>query len=307
MKRILCLLAVMPVFLAGCGHSRVVLDGGGGEYYVTEDEDRLSEKVKPTDDPAETKPPKKKTEDAAVTDNISGETSTEASTQETTVTDGNEPGDADSPDNSVSQPADEDVYKYHLDGFVIQKDSGSILICEEDLCRVSLKCGEKLLGSVQVGDEIKVKYDGVLTEGATQSGTAHSIEVVQKAAKKYQLKRFAYKDLCFTVLMPEDWSDRVIDYPQEGDFTDWGVRIQPSGSAGSLDISWHSAIAIFDPYDKRKITVNGNNATEYSKNGNWKFLEYPDNNFIINNNFDTNEQSKYADDIRRIRATMEFV
>lgn len=307
MKRYLYLIAVLPLLFTGCGNNkRVVLDGTGGEYYVSESSASLHEKVKPDsetsgDEVEVTRTPKKKDEGDIDTSKDPGnpDTTSQGETGGETSAPAQE-----TPDGSQA----EDIYKYRLEGIVLQTDKDTILLNEDDLRRVELKCSADQIKNIKAGDKIEVRYDGVLAAGYPQKGEAYSVEVTAAAAKKHELKRFTYRDLYFSVLVPEDWKDRVIDYPQEGDFTDWGVRIQPEGATGNIDISWHSSFAIRDPFDKQKKTLNGNNVTEYSKEGKWKFLEYTDASYIVNNNFfGTIEFEKYKEDIDTIISTLEFI
>lgn len=302
---------MLPLLLTGCGkNNKVVLDGTGGEYYVSESSASLEEKVKPGDETSAdeaglTQTPKKKEESESVTPQKP------ADHDETSSDNGETSGETSSPksETSSSEVSEaEDIYKYRLEGIVLQTEKDTILLNEDDLRRVELKCSADQIKNTKAGDRIEVKYDGVLEAGYPQKGEAHSVEVTKASAKKCELKRFTYRELYFTVLVPEGWKDRVIEYPQEGDFTDWGIRIQPEGAVGNIDISWHSSFAIRDPFDKQKKTLNGNNITEYSKEGKWKFLEYNDTSYIVNNNFfGTIEFEKYKEDIDTIISTLEFI
>ena len=198
---------------------------------------------------------------------------------------------------------------YYLEGIVYEIRKTSVLINEVELGKITVTFSDtSLLNNIKIGDMVEIAYNGELAESyPMQAFGTYSIEVTQKADKNYSLQRFEYNNLAFSMLVPENWSNKVIEYPQEGDFTDWGIRFTPEGSDYGIDISWHSAFDIRESADKIPITINGVDAKEYRKSGIWKFVVF-DNNYIVSNNFfGTDEYETYSADMDIMLKTLEFV
>lgn len=203
--------------------------------------------------------------------------------------------------------AQEDLY--YLEGTVCENNGKTLLINETDLGKVSVsfKSGVKS-DNIKVGDKVLITYNGYLLYSyPSQASGAYSVKVTEAADKSYSYLSFSKNDLSFSVLVPDDWSSKEIDYPTEGDFTDWGIRFTPEGQTGGLDISWHSAFSIREPYDIKPSTVNGNNVNIYSKDGVWRYYVY-DNNFIAAASFyGSQDYSQYIPDMEFMLDTLEFV
>lgn len=203
-------------------------------------------------------------------------------------------------------PAQEDVY--YLEGTVYENNGKTLLINETDLRKVSVsfKSGVKF-DNIKVGDKVLITYDGYLLDTyPSQASKAYSVEVTEAAEKSYSLQSFTKNDLAFSMLVPEDWSNKEIDYPTEGDFTDWGIRFTPEGQTGGLDIAWHSAFSIREPYDITPSEVNKNKVDIYSKDGVWRYYVY-ENNFIAAASFyGSQDYSQYIPDMEFMLETLEF-
>lgn len=214
------------------------------------------------------------------------------------------------PEQSMTEtPARQPAETYYLEGIVYEVRKTSVLINEVDLGKIDVSFSDpSLLDGIKTGDTVEVTYNGELAETyPMQAFSTHSIKVTQKTDKNYQLQRFEYNDLAFSILVPENWSNRVIEYPQEGDFTDWGIRFTPDGAVYGLDISWHSAFEIRESADKIPIKINGVEAKEYRKSGTWKFIVFENNYIAANNFFGTEEYDTYAADMDIMLKTLEFV
>ncbi len=206
----------------------------------------------------------------------------------------------------ASAAAQEDVY--YLEGTVCENNGKSLLINETDLGKISVgfKSGVKS-DNIKVGDKVLITYDGYLLETyPAQASEAYSVKVTEAAEKNFSLQRFSKNDLAFSLLVPEGWSAREIDYPTEGDFTDWGIRFTPDGQTGGLDIAWHSAFSIREPYDIKPTKVNRNDVDIYSKDGTWRYYVYS-NNFIGAASFYGSQgYSEYIPDMEFMLETLEF-
>lgn len=210
---------------------------------------------------------------------------------------------------AAEEPAQPTTEAYYLEGIVYEVRKTSVLINEVDLGKIDVTFSDPaLFKDVKVGDSVEVTYNGELAATyPMQAYGTYSIDVTQKAGKNYSMQSFEYNDLKFTMLVPENWSSKVIEYPQEGDFTDWGIRFTPEGSGSSFDVSWHSAFEIRESADKIPVTINGMGAKEYRKSGMWKFVVFDNNYIAANNFFGTDEFDTYSADMDIMLKTLEFV
>lgn len=202
---------------------------------------------------------------------------------------------------------------YYLEGIVYKSEKNNIIVKDPDLGFVSAKFDSKAgADKIKVGDDVLITHSGDITQGElSEAKEAYTIEVMSKAMHDYKIQTFTCQNLDynlkFSLLMPADWTSRNIEYPTEGDFTDWGVRIIPKGETTGLDISWHSAFAVSEPYDITPIKVNGMDANRYSKKGNWHFYVYDSNSFIAANGFyGTTSYDTYKKDMEFILETLMF-
>lgn len=202
--------------------------------------------------------------------------------------------------------AQEDVY--YLEGTIYENNGKALLINEADLGKISVsfKSGVKS-DNIKVGDKVLITYDGYLLDSyPAQAKEAYSVKVTEAAEKSCTLQSFTKNDLAFSIIVPEGWSAKEIDYPTEGDFTDWGIRFTPDEQTGGLDIAWHSAFSIREPYDIKPTTVNRNDVDIYSKNGVWRYYVYS-NNFIAAASFyGSQDYSGYIPDMEFMLETLEF-
>lgn len=342
MKKLLCMFAAVSLILAGCGsepeESSVLLPDVGEAYADTTDGTSDSGKKKKADDTeisdnsasesdsdsdsssvSDSKSDKDKPKDdssSAADNNNSGEDSHNGGDVDSDSDNSDNSGAAESVAPSTAAKEDKKPPKtekpkelYYLEGIVYEVRDGGLLINETELRRIDVSFTDKnAVKNVKPGDKVEITYDGYLAESyPAQAHNAYSVTILESADKEYKLKRFAHNDLAFSLLLPKDWTSKDIEYPQEGDFTDWGIRFIPDGASGNLDISWHSAAAIKDPYDKMPTSVNGNSAVQYSKEGRWKFYVF-DNNYIASNNFfGTEENDIYEEELNFILSTLEFI
>lgn len=198
---------------------------------------------------------------------------------------------------------------YYLEGIVYETKDKQILLDEADLNLVYVSFKDKLK-DINTGDRVLVTYDGYILDSYPAQAQAYSIEVTEKADTGYTLQKFVCDNqeynLKFSLLVPEGWTAKVIEYPTEGDFTDWGMRFLPKDGSVGIDVSWHSAFAIREPYDTRPVEVNGFKADRYTKEGYMRFYVY-DNNYIISNNFYGTEQyDEYIDTVEFMISTLDF-
>lgn len=202
---------------------------------------------------------------------------------------------------------------YYLDGIVYKSEKNTVIVKDPDLGFVSATFASNAgADKIKVGDNVLITHSGDIKQGElSEAEEAYTIEVVSKAMQDYKFQTFTCQNLDynlkFSLLMPADWTSKNIEYPTEGDFTDWGIRIIPKGEASGLDISWHSAFAVSEPYDITPIKVNGMDANRYSKKGNWHFYVYDSYSFIASNGFyGTASYDTYKSDMEFILDTLMF-
>lgn len=334
MKKLLCAFAVLSLILAGCGNepdeSSVLLPDVGEAYADNTDEVSDSGKKKKADD-TETSADSDSSSDSKAVGNDSTDSSaadsndkdgSRVSDESSSVSNNGDSGDSGNSgsDESVAQSTAESKADstpktekpkelYYLEGIVYEVRDGSLLINETELRRIEVGFSDKkAVKNVNPGDKVEIAYDGYLAESyPAQAHNAYSVTILESADKEYKLQRFSHNDLAFSLLLPKNWTAKDIEYPQEGDFTDWGIRFTPAGASGNLDISWHSAAAIKDPYDKLPTTINGNSAVQYSKTGKWKFYVFDNNYIAANNFFGTDENDVYEEELNFILNTLEFI
>ncbi|MBR5514562.1 MAG: hypothetical protein IKV85_11365 [Ruminococcus sp.] len=234
-------------------------------------------------------------------------------------------GDAAPPDNNESvsdeseqtaeneeAPTEGECEEYFLEGVVYRKYDKSVLIKEVDMSLMTVGISDAgLMKSLETGDKIQIVYDGYILESyPAQVSKVYSVEIMEKALCKTSVEHFVCDNPAvsssFTVLLPEGWTVEEIEYPTEGDFTDWGFRIIPEGETTGLDITWHSSFSIREPYDVFPVTVNGYDVKKYGANGKWRFYGY-DNGYVASNNFyNTSKYDEYADEFEFILNTLVF-
>lgn len=205
-------------------------------------------------------------------------------------------------------PVQEPEEIYYLDGIVYEVRDKYIVINESDfkMVQVSVSDTSKIEG-ISVGDTVEITYNGLLNDGVVKYAyDAYSIEVIKTIGKECRLEHYEHNSVSFSLLVPEGWNSKVIDYPQEGDFTDWGVRFTPDGAAGSMDVTWHSSISIAGSFDKSTIITKGMSVKRYSRNGVWRFFVFENNYMTTNNFFETPQHDQYADDMELMFNTLEF-
>lgn len=222
-----------------------------------------------------------------------------------------QPAQGNSGDTSADTPTEEQE-EYFLEGVVYRKSAQNILIKEKDLSLLSIGFKDKsVIDSIGLGDEVRVSYDGIIMESYPgQVHKANGAEVVSKAVYEGKIKHFICEaselPQSFTVLLPDGWTIKEIDYPKDGEFTDWGYRIVPKGENNGLDISWHSSFSIRERYDIFPDTFNGCPVKKYGSDGEWRFYTY-DNGYIAANNFyKTDKYEEYKDEFEFILNTLIF-
>ena len=327
MKRLLCAFAAISLILAGCGNepaeSSVLIPDVGEAYVENTDESSDSGKKKKADteisEDSDSSTASTGLSESSTADSNNDDDSSRISDESSSVSNNGDSGNSDSDESiapTVSKSKDETPKKtekpkevYYLEGIVYEVHDGSLLINETELRRVEVGFSDKkALKNVNPGDKVEITYDGILAESyPAQAHNAYSVTILESADKEYKLHRFSHEDLAFSLLLPKNWTSKDIEYPQEGDFTDWGIRFTPDGASGNLDISWHSAAAIKDPYDKLPTEINGNSAVQYSKTGKWKFYVFDNNYIAANNFFGTDENDIYEEELNFILNTLEFI
>ena len=165
--------------------------------------------------------------------------------------------------------------------------------------------------TLNVGDEVLITYNGEIMESyPAQAHNAYGVKVTEKAEHTYKIQHFICDNeavsASFTILVPDKWTITPIDYPTEGEFTDWGFRIIPEGETTGLDISWHSAFSVRESYDVFPVTIGGNKVEKYGANGDWRFYAYNNGYIAANNFYGTSLYDEYADDFEFILSTLGF-
>lgn len=242
-------------------------------------------------------------------------TTTAAETSENSETpatpENTQPAQGNSGGTSAETPAEEQE-EYFLEGIVYRKSAQNILIKEKDLSLLSIRFKDKsVIDSISLGDEVRVSYDGIIMESYPgQVREADGAEVVSKAIYEGKINNFICDNPAvsegFTVLLPKDWTVKQIDYPTEGDFTDWGFRVIPKGEETGIDITWHSSFSVRESYDIFPVNVNGYNAEKYSVEGKWQFYGYENGYVVSNNFFGTDKYDEYADEFEFVLNTLVF-
>lgn len=223
-----------------------------------------------------------------------------------------EPVRDNSEESAEEIPTEIEREEYFLEGVVYRKSAQNILIKEKDLSLLSIGFKDKsVIDSISLGDEVRVSYDGIIMESYPgQVHKANGAEVVSKAVYEGKIKHFICEaselPQSFTVLLPDGWTIKEIDYPKDGEFTDWGYRIVPKGENNGLDISWHSSFSVRERYDIFPDTFNGCAVKKYGSDGEWRFYTY-DNGYIAANNFyKTDKYEEYKDEFEFILNTLIF-
>lgn len=298
------------LFLTGCGQSISYVPEEVGIATATQPvTEEVSTKKKRQDRTTTVSEIQETTTDTAVSSTVS---SVSTSSGETTVISTDKISETTAEINSTEPTTEQSTEKtteaYYLDGVVYEVYDQSILINETDLkkVRVSVSDSSKIAG-IQIGDVVEIEYNGLINDGyVSYAYDAYSVEVTKKADKKYEFQKFECNGMSFSMLIPENWSSKAIEYPQDNDFTDWGIRFIPNSESNGIDVSWHSSIHLQSNLGSRPETVSGLNATKYTQSGVWRFIAFENNYIIANNLFDSEKFSNYADEIDFIINTIEF-
>lgn len=338
MKKIIYILATVTLFLTGCGTQGTIVEEMGEATNIRAVTEAItSAKRKPpvtkeTTTAVETVINTDTTEtETAVSENTKTSQNKETSAMKTTAVPASEltaetvaksndtqysalsesktPVSANTTINTTTAVTEPDTDVYYLNGIVYEVNDKSIVINETDFKKMNITVSDNsMLTDIQIGDTVEIAYNGLINENHIKYAyDAYSIEVTQKADKKYKSEKFEYNDVAFSLLIPEDWSSKEIGYPQEGNFTDWGIRFTPEGASGSMDISWHSSITITGSFDKIPEKINDISVNEYSSQGVWRFLVFENNYMATNNFFGTSQYDEYASDMELMINTLEFL
>ena len=315
MKKIIAAIpiaAIAAVLLTGCGGEDVYVPDSIGIDEARQEQRVTLPKRKPVTIPAAVT-----TEVAAETTYImetaADVTSEAVETVETTAATETEiPEEAgENPVTETETSTAEATELYYLEGTVYRTEQGEVLINEVDMDMINVSFSEKsCIDSLKVGDRVLITYDGELAETYPMRAKGHSLEVTEKAEYSYKIHEFKCDNEAveegFSLLIPENWTVKQIDYPTEGDFTDWGFRLIPQGENNGLDISWHRSFSVREAFDIKYETVNRKEARVYSLDGKWRFCDF-DNGYIAANNFyGTDLYDKYEADFDFILETINF-
>lgn len=315
MKKIIAAIpiaVIAAVLLTGCGGEDVYVPDSIGIDEARQEQRVTLPKRKPVTIPA------------AVTTAVAAETtyimetaadvtSEAVETVETTAATETEiPEEAgENPVTETETSAAEATELYYLEGTVYRTEQGEVLINEVDMDMINVSFSEKsCIDSLKVGDRVLITYDGELAETYPMRAKGHSLEVTEKAEYSYKIHEFKCDNEAveegFSLLIPENWTVKQIDYPTEGDFTDWGFRLIPQGESNGMDISWHSSFSVREAFDVKHDVVNRKEARVYSLDGKWRFCDF-DNGYIAANNFyGTDLYDKYEADFDFILNTISF-
>lgn len=335
MKKIMCTLASAALLLTGCGQGNVMLVDDVGMVtnirYTTENnsqtrpkrqESRTTSVSSQTDTVAATEsaiveskiPATDKITDTDIVQ-TSGISELTTQTDFIAVTEKSSPA-PESTDANTAETATVSVIStepatkvYYLDGIVYEICDKYIVINETDFKRMKVSVSDtSMISGINIGDTVEITYNGLINEGHIKYAyDAYSIEVTKKADKKYSLQNYESNGVGFSMLVPENWNNKIIEYPQDNDFTDWGIRFTPEGAVGSMDITWHSSITISGSFDKEPLTINNISAKKYSRQGVWRFFVFENNYVATNNFFETSQHNDYADDMELMLNSIEFL
>ncbi|MBR3969863.1 MAG: DUF3221 domain-containing protein [Ruminococcus sp.] len=315
MKKIIAAIpiaVIAAVLLTGCGGEDVYVPDSIGIDEARQEQRVTLPKRKPVTIPAAVT-----TEVAAETTYImetaADVTSEAVETVETTAATETEiPEEAgENPVTETETTAAEATELYYLEGTVYRTEKGEVLINEVDMDLINVSFSENsYIDSLKVGDKVLITYDGKLAETYPMRAKGYSLEVTEKAKYSYKIHEFECDNEAveegFSILIPENWTIKQIDYPTEGDFTDWGFRLIPQGENNGLDISWHSSFSVREAFDVKHDVVNRKEARVYSLDGKWRFCDF-DNGYIAANNFyGTDLYDKYEADFDFILETINF-
>lgn len=332
MKKIICALSAMAIsaaVLTACGNEEYLLmENNENAYRVIETEPastkpkvkEIREETTAVDEKSEvdsettaksTDNDDKKEESATTAAENPDAPVTDENTENTDNAENTKPVQDNSDEQTVETSAEEQE-EYFLEGVVYRKSPQSILINEKDLSLLSISFKDNsVIDSLGIGDEVSVSYDGyILSSYPGMVNDANGAEVVKKAAYEGKINNFVCDNPAvsegFTVLLPKDWTVKQIEYPTEGDFTDWGFRFIPKGEETGIDVTWHSSFSVRESYDIFPVTVNGYKAEKYSIEGKWQFYGYENGYVISNNFFGTDKYDEYADEFEFILNTLVF-
>lgn len=324
MKKIICTLAVAVIFLTGCGKSNGIISDEIGEVTnvnpATENINSTKPKTKTTTVSSETDTEttssgniSSETTETKDTSSVQSETSSELSAESNVSVNPETSNTA--PENTGINTAEASTVPttsaevYYLEGIVYEVHDKYIVINETDFKKMKVSVSDtSMIDGINIGDTVEITYDGLINEDSIRyTDDAYSIEVTKKADKKYNLQKYESNGVGFSMLVPEDWDNKVIAYPRDSDFTDWGIRFTPDGAVGSMDITWHSSITINGSFDKETVEINEISAKKYSRKGVWRFFVFENNYVATNNFFETSQHSDYADDMDLMLNSIEFL
>ncbi len=330
MKKIICAISAIVISAAAfssCGNDEgVLMEHNDDAYHIVETEPVSTlPKVRPAADETSAVEDKSEenTETTAKADDKpdkkdeSSQTATKAideAVEATEAPENNEPPADNSGENTVDEETTTEAEReeYYLEGVVYRKSEYGILLFERDFSLTSIGFeDDSVIDTLSLGDEVRIAYDGYIYESFPgQVHEAYGAEIIKEAVYEGEIKHFVCDNpavsASFTVLLPEDWTVSEIEYPTEGDFTDWGFRIIPKGETTGLDITWHSSFSIREPYDVFPVNVNGYDVKKYGANGKWRFYGY-ENGYVASNNFyNTSKYDEYADEFEFILNTLVF-
>lgn len=328
MKKIIYTLAAFALLLTGCGQSDIMIVDDVG--VVTN--------MGHTNENSSTKPKRQESITTAVSSETDTVTASESATEksESSATDkvtdaiptadiSESPTESDyiavteksstAPENTginttkTSTVSTTSTEVYYLDGIVYEIGDKYIVINETDFNRMKVSVSDtSMISGINIGDTVEITYNGLINEDNIKYAyDAYSIEVTKKADKKYNLQKYESNSVGFSMLVPEGWDNKVIEYPHDSDFTDWGIRFTPNGAVGSMDITWHSSITIKGSFDKETVTINDISAKKYSRKGVWRFFVFENSYVATNNFFETSQHSDYADDMNLMLNSIEFL
>ncbi len=323
MKKIISaifVIAITAACMTACGNEEyIVLENNEDAYHIVETEPATTlRKVKniitTTADKQEKSTEVSETDiETTVVTNTANTKPAEAITEPAVENLENNTQSAETPDNNDTQDTNSNPEEQcYLEGIVYKIGGKGILLREKDMQLISIGFkDDSTIDALNVGDEVLITYNGEIMESyPAQAHNAHSAEVTKKAVFEGKVNHFICENetvnTSFTVILPENWTVKEIEYPDEGEFTDWGFRIIPEGETTGLDISWHSAFSIRESYDVTPVTINGNSAERYGANGKWRFYAYENSYIAANNFYDTSLYDEYADEFEFILETLIF-
>lgn len=202
--------------------------------------------------------------------------------------------------------------QYIFYGEVQEIREGSVLADDTWIYTDSLSEYADAIEDIEVGDSIKVEYDGAIAESyPAQMHGAYSIEVIGRVEDKIALKNASYINelIGISLQLPEGWDYTNNSEPENG--AELSMDIYPVGETGKISIGYHELFGVCGTgLNSVEAEYNGMKALKgfYDNNNHWAFIcfESPYDKYVILSEGTEEWQQKYYDEVEQILNTLEF-